>query len=90
MEGKGKESGEKKIKRPTHDRDALYLSVLTSRASKASFTDLSNALVLQSRSLVSVLQLERLRLEKRGESFPEYTWRWRREVQILGILIAWV
>lgn len=48
--GKGKESGEKKIKGPTHDRVDLYLSVLTSRASNISFRDFSITPVLQGRS----------------------------------------
>lgn len=37
--GKEKESGEKKIEWPTHNRDALYLCDLTSRGSQASFRD---------------------------------------------------
>lgn len=38
-EGKGKESGEEKIKCPVRDRDVLYVSDLTSGASNASCRD---------------------------------------------------
>lgn len=60
--GEEKESWEKNIKWPTHSRDALYLSDLTSRASEASFRDFSIALVFQGGPLASILHLETLRL----------------------------
>lgn len=71
--GEGKCSGsEEKIKCTAHDRVAPYLSDLTTRASEASFRNLSTVPILQGESFASILQLEALRLKKR-ERFPEYT-----------------
>lgn len=71
-EGKKRRGRIKRIKWSTDDRDALYLSNLTSSISKASFKDFSITLIFQGRSLASILHLETPRLKKREKSFPEY------------------